>query len=115
MPRIKLTPSDYPTRHRGRAEPHLAMSRHAEELMELAVEAAQSRDLPDFLEQFALRSARMLDACWGGVAVYRGRETELHAMPGSRGGTTEAVAEWLSSRALPRQNDTDTRKSPNKI
>jgi len=32
--------------------------------MELAVEAAQSRDLPDFLEQFALRSTRMLDAIW---------------------------------------------------
>jgi len=38
------------------------MSRQAEELMELAVEAAQSRDLPDFLEQFALRSMGMLDA-----------------------------------------------------
>jgi len=37
--------------------------------MELAVEAAQSRHLPDFLEQFALRTTRMLDAIWGGVAV----------------------------------------------
>src|SRR5256884_5047208 len=115
MPRIKLTPSDYPTRHRGRAEPHLAMSRHAEELMELAVEAAQSRDLPDFLEQFALRSARMLDACWGGVAVYRGRETELHAMPGSRGATTEAGADWLVSCARASQNDVETRAIPKEV
>jgi len=56
------------------------MSKHAEELMELAVEAAQSRHLPDFLEQFAQRSTRMVDALWGGVAVYRGRETEIHCM-----------------------------------
>src|SRR6266850_20642 len=46
------------------------ISKHAEELMELAVEAAQSRHLPDFLEQFALRATRMLDAIWGGVAVF---------------------------------------------
>ena len=32
--------------------------------MALAVEAAQSRHLPGFLEQFALRSTRMLDAIW---------------------------------------------------
>ena len=83
--------------------------------MELAVEAAQSRDLPDFLEQFALRSARMLDACWGGVAVYRGRETELHAMPGSRGATTEAGADWLVSCARASQNDVETRTIPKEI
>src|SRR5258705_4691502 len=43
MRRIKPRPSHHPTRQRGRAEPYLAMSRHAEELMELAVEAAQDR------------------------------------------------------------------------
>jgi PAS domain S-box-containing protein len=83
--------------------------------MELAVEAAQSRDLPDFLEQFALRSTRMLDAIWGGVAVYRGRETELHAMPGSGGATTEAGADWLISCARASQNDVETRAIPKEI
>jgi PAS domain S-box-containing protein len=115
MRRIKPRPSHNPTRQRVRAEPHLAMSRHAEELMELAVEAAQSRDLPDFLEQFALRSTRMLDAIWGGVAVYRGRETELHAMPGSAGATTEAGADWLISCARASQNDVETRAIPKEI
>src|SRR6267378_3386886 len=85
MRRIRTRPSQHLAPPRGRAEPHLSMSRHAEELMELAVEAAQSRHLPDFLKHFALRSTRMLDATWGGVAVYRGRETELHAMPGEPG------------------------------
>src|SRR5258708_28220960 len=103
MRRIKPRPSHHPTRQRGRAEPHLAMSRQAKELMELAVEAAQSRDLPDFLEQFALRSTRMLDAIWGGRAGYRGREKELHPIPGSGGGTTRTRAARLAywGRASP--------------
>jgi two-component system NtrC family sensor kinase len=57
---------------------------HAEELMALAVDAAQSRNLPDFLRHFAERTAHMLGALWGCVAVFRGRETELFA-----GGTAE--------------------------
>src|SRR5580692_8914293 len=40
--------------------------KQAEELMELAVDAAQSRLLPEFLERFAGRAARMLNAAWGG-------------------------------------------------
>jgi two-component system NtrC family sensor kinase len=83
--------------------------------MELAVEAAQSRHLPDFLEQFALRSTRMLDAIWGGVAVYRGRETELHAMAGSSGTLTEAGIEWLVSCARESQRDVESRTIPKEI
>jgi two-component system NtrC family sensor kinase len=90
------------------------MSKHAEELMELAVEAAQSRHLPDFLEQFAQRSTRMVDALWGGVAVYRGRETEIHCM---RGGAAiaEGVAKWLISCARESQSDVETRAIPKEI
>ncbi len=91
------------------------MSKQAEELMELAVEAAQSRHLPDFLEQFALRSTRMLDAVWGGVAVYRGRETELHAMPGGSGSLGEAGVDWLASRARESQKDVESRTIPKEI
>ncbi len=83
--------------------------------MELAVEAAQSRHLPDFLEQFALRSTRMLDAVWGGVAVYRGRETELHAMPGGSGSLGEAGVDWLASRARESQKDVESRTIPKEI
>src|SRR5713101_4964712 len=114
MRRTKTRASHHPPRQRGRAELQLEVSRHAEELMELAVEAAQSRHLPDFLVQFALRSTRMLDALWGGVAVYRGRETELHAMPGGAT-TTEAVANWLISRARGSQNDVETLAIPKEI
>ncbi len=90
------------------------MSRHGEELMELAVEAAQSRHLPDFLEQFALRATRMLDAIWGGVAVYRGRETELHAMPGPAV-TTAAAMNWLIACARESQSEVETRTIPKQI
>src|SRR5258708_5297278 len=96
MRKIKARPSQRPTPQRSRAKSAPPMSRHGEELMELAVEAAQSRHLPDFLEQFALRATRMLDATWGGVAVHRGRETELHAVPGPAV-TTEAAMSWLIS------------------
>ena len=82
--------------------------------MELAVEAAQSRHLPDFLEQFALRATRMLDAIWGGVAVYRGRETDLHAMPGPAA-TTEAAMSWLISCARESQSEMETRAIPEEI
>jgi PAS domain S-box-containing protein len=50
----------------------------ADELMELAVDAAHSRQLPEFLERFAKRATRVLDAKWGGVTVFRGRETDLY-------------------------------------
>jgi len=46
--------------------------------MELAVDAAHSRNLPAFLERFAQRATRMLGARWGGVMVFRGRETDLY-------------------------------------
>jgi two-component system NtrC family sensor kinase len=54
------------------------LSDQAEELMELAVDAAQSRHLPGFLERFAERAARMLSAQWCAVMVFRGRETDSY-------------------------------------
>src|SRR5438445_3774098 len=114
MHRMKTGSSPRPTTQRGRAKPSVSMSKHAEELMELAVEAAQSRHLPDFLEQFAQRSTRMVNALWGGVAVYRGRETEIHCMPGGAA-ITEGVANWLISSARASQGDVETRALPKEI
>src|SRR5580692_3358397 len=114
MPRIKAKTSPRPTPQRRKAELALPKSSQAEELMELAVEAAQSRNLADFLGQFALRATRMLDAIWGGVAVYRGRETELHAMPGGAA-ATETVVGWLISSARASQNGMESRAIPKEI
>ena len=70
------------------------------QLMDLAVEAAQSKDLSGFLEQFALRATRMLDASWGAVVVYKGRDTEFHEMSGRRSSTPPPAATvWLLSKA----------------
>src|SRR6202171_4493528 len=88
------------------------ISKDAEELMELAVEAAQSRHLPDFLEQFALRARRMLDAIWGGVAVYRGRETEMYFAKGTSGSTLVQPEQWLIANARERRNEVETRTVP---
>lgn len=99
----------------GRTKLQPVASKNAEELMELAVEAAQSRDLAGFLGQFALRSARMLDAVWGGVAVYRGRETELYATPGSSAATLQAGADWVLANARSSRSDVETRAIPKEI
>jgi PAS domain S-box-containing protein len=83
MPRAtSKSPVSFP-RPRGAKPVPRPLSPDANELMELAVDAAQSRHLPEFLERFAARAARMLDAAWGGVAVFRGRETYLY--PSNRG------------------------------
>src|SRR5258708_38174260 len=111
MRRTKARTSQRPIPQRARAESPLPMSRHGEELMELAVEAAQPRHLPDFLEQFALRATRMLDAIWGGVADYPGRETDLHAMPGPAA-TTEIGMSWLIAYARERQGEEENQAVP---
>src|SRR5882757_2876268 len=62
-----------------------ALSDHAEELMELAVDAAQSRHLPGLLERFAERAARMLSADWCAVMAFRGRETDSYHSSNDKG------------------------------
>src|ERR1700759_3533262 len=79
MPRATAKPSTRLARKRVKKLASGRTSTHAaDELMELAVDAAHSRNLPAFLERFAQRATRMLDAQWGGVMVFRGRETDLY-------------------------------------
>jgi PAS domain S-box-containing protein len=103
---------------RLRPEPSAALpngARRAEELMQLAVEAAQSRHLPDFLEQFAERAARMLGADWGGVVVHSGREAELYCGPNGRGYPQPAVHNWLIARAQEARGDVVSQEIPEEI
>ncbi|HXL22258.1 MAG TPA: PAS domain S-box protein [Candidatus Dormibacteraeota bacterium] len=74
-------------------------AQRAADLMALAVEAAQSRHLPDFLQRFAERSVQMLKAAWGGVAVFRGRETELHVAGEIESADSPSGMNWLLERA----------------
>ena len=88
-----------PARRAGKPDVVLSSLRHADELMELAVDAAQSRQLPDFLHRFAQRSARMLNALWGGVVVFRGRETDFYQSPERNTLFSLAGRNWLISAA----------------
>jgi PAS domain S-box-containing protein len=52
---------------------------YSKELMELVVEAANSRVLPEFLRAFAERTADMLDAEWAGVGEIVGSRVEIYS------------------------------------
>ncbi len=98
-----------PARARKPAE-ESASAQHAAELMALAVEAAQSRHLPDFLQRFAERSKHMLEAAWCGVAVFRGRETEIHLAGGVEGSEFPKGTNWLIAKARAPRNAIDIQR-----
>src|ERR1700694_3403229 len=115
MRRPKTIPSPRLALRRGKTEAPVSISKQAEELMELAVEAAQSRHLPDFLKRFAQRAARMLNAIWGSVAVHRGRETELYSATDGGGSPLPARGDWLIACARESRRDVETRAIPQDI
>ncbi|MGB8459965.1 MAG: hypothetical protein WCE50_19740, partial [Candidatus Acidiferrum sp.] len=80
--------------------------------MELAVDAAQSRQLPEFLERFAGRAARMVNATWGGVAVFRGRETDLYSSGESEETISPGLKSWIISTARDSRAATEIRPLP---
>ncbi len=67
---------------------------YSKELMELVVEAANSRVLPEFLRGFAERTAEMLDAEWAGVGEILGSRVEMYARTTDFPGN-EKEREWL--------------------
>jgi len=67
---------------------------YSKELMELVVEAANSRVLPEFLRGFAQRSAKMLDAEWAGVGEIVGSRVEIYSRRPEYP-TNEKEREWL--------------------
>src|ERR1700739_3421528 len=108
----KAIPTPRINRRRSPGELPRPSAKHADELMELAVEAAQSRQLPDFLRRFAQRAARMLNAQWGGVTVFRGRETDLYT-----GGEADALQDatltnWLVQCARENKKEIAARGLP---
>jgi PAS domain S-box-containing protein len=109
MRSVKSKTPARPARARPKSEARSSEGHHAEELMALAVDAAQSRHLPDFLNHFAQRSAHMLNALWGGVAVFRGRETELYAGSVTGGQDDFDRHEWLFASARERRNSAEIR------
>jgi PAS domain S-box-containing protein len=92
-----------------RVEPRVAKVKHsaasrlaserADELMDLAIDAAQSRHLPDFLKRYAERARRLLNAKWGGVAIAQRDGIQIFAAEGQDGQKTDEQRRWLE-RAL---------------
>jgi len=79
----------------GRNTPVRPKADHSQELMELAVEAANSRVLPEFLRGFAARTAEMLGANWAAVGEIVGNRVEIYARENDYpAGTKEH--EWLA-------------------
>jgi two-component system NtrC family sensor kinase len=68
---------------------------YSKELMELVVEAANSRVLPEFLRGFAERAAEMLDAEWAGVGEIVGSRVEIYSRT-TDFPATEKEREWLA-------------------
>ncbi len=83
--------------------------------MELAVEAAQSRHLPDFLARYAQRSARMLGAAWGGVAVFRGRETQMYAAVDGETAAVRSAQRWIIEAARESRSEVEVARLPAEI
>src|SRR5229473_3218569 len=100
------------TQRRAKAESSRPAARRAEELMELAVDAAQSRHLPEFLQRFAGRATRMLKASWGGVTVFRGRETDVYTAPGGKPPEDHRIGNWFVQSARETQGEIGVREMP---
>src|SRR6202049_1394120 len=89
-----------PARRAGKADAvDLPSVRVPEDRMGRSVDAAQSRQMPDFLHRFAQRSARMLNAAWGAVLVFRGRETDSYETPQNKPLFSHEGRGWLISAA----------------
>src|ERR1700674_3641962 len=108
----KIIASRRIARRRGEPGPSRLGARRAEELMELAVDAAQSRHLPEFLQRFAGRAARMLKADWGGVTVYRGRDTDLYTPPGNKSSEDRKAGNWIVQCARETRKEISVREMP---
>jgi two-component system NtrC family sensor kinase len=112
MRELKSDRTPHLTTRLKKAERVSPSSKQAEELMELAVDAAQSRQLPEFLERFAGRAARMLNAAWGGVAVFRGRETDLYAAGEEEKAINSTLRSWILASARENRVATGVRRLP---
>src|SRR5499427_6131171 len=75
-------------------------SKQAEELMDLAVDAARSQHLPDFLKRFSARASAMAGAVWGGVVVFEDTGARLYNAVELGAVQNAPRREWLLNKAL---------------
>jgi PAS domain S-box-containing protein len=80
---------------RGREVSGQSKRDYSQELMDLVVEAAKSRDLPVFLAGFAARATEMLNSEWGGVGEILGSKVEMYSQGREFPGGAEE-REWVA-------------------
>ncbi len=68
--------------------------------MDLAVDAARSQHLPDFLKRFSARAAAMAQADWGGVVVFEEAGAKLYDAVELETVKNAPKREWLLNKAL---------------
>jgi len=85
---------------KAKSVPELQNSKEAEELMDLAVDAARSQHLPDFLKRFSARAAAMAQADWGGVVVFEEAGAKLYDAVELETVKNAPKREWLLNKAL---------------
>ena len=68
--------------------------------MDLAVDAARSRHLPDFLKRFSERAAAMAEADWGGVVVFEENGARLYSATELETLRNAPSRKWLMNKAL---------------
>jgi PAS domain S-box-containing protein len=75
------------------------ISKQAEELIDLAVDAARSRHLPDFLMRFSERAAALAEADWGAVVVFEESGPKLYCAKALEIVRNAPKREWLVNKA----------------
>jgi len=75
------------------------ISKQAEELIDLAVDAARSRHLPDFLKRFSERAAALAEADWGAVVVFEESGPKLYCAKELEIVRNAPKREWLVKKA----------------
>jgi PAS domain S-box-containing protein len=90
----KPIPGRRPAAIRNRNSVALDKTDYSQELMELVMDAASSRELPVFLAEFAARAAEMLKASWGGVGEIVGSKVHIYTR-GKNLPTAESDRGWL--------------------
>src|SRR5215475_10187307 len=80
-------------------------TKQAEALMDLAVDAARSRHLPDFLRRFSAQAAALAEADWGGVVVFEENGAGLYSAAEQSEANQFLNREWLVARAQEMSRD----------
>jgi two-component system NtrC family sensor kinase len=80
--------------------------------MDLAIDAARSRSLPELLDRFSVRAARMLHASWAGVMVVQPCDHSLFASSDVNSLGDKVLRNWLLAQAQRQRNRIESEPVP---